>query len=802
MSSTIKYFLFLTLLSTTSSLVFAQEHFTVSGYVSDSSSSERLMNANIRRLPASHQGTFSNDFGFYSITLTAGEITLACSYIGYQTDTIHFYLNKDTTLNFHLPSVSFLKEITVSSHIPVERQSGISHISIPVKELSSVPSLMGEKDILKAIQLLPGVQTGNDGSTGLFVRGGSPDQNLILLDGVPVYNVSHLFGFVSVFTPEAIQSVDLYKGGFPAHYGGRLSSVLDIRMKEGDMKKMKGDVAVGLLSAKFSLEGPIKKNKSSFIVSARRSYLDLLAKPFIALIGKTDNGSKMFGYYFQDYTAKFNNIIDDKNRIYFSFYGGNDKLHAKFKETNEDADHTYHTTTKAGLGWGNITGAARWNREISPQLFSNLTLSYTRFQYALKAKNNQTNTDKQQALQSQYNCQSNIRDWAAKLDFDYAPSPAHAVKFGGAFIFHRFQPGVQISNNSGDSSQVGPPSKTKQGNAPIYSKKIDLYGEDNITFTDHLKANIGLRFALYNVDHHYYSSLQPRFAGRYLLGHQWALKVGYARMFQPLHLLINSGIGLPTDLWVPATSKVPPESSNQYTVGVAKTYQQQYEFTAEAYYKTMDGVIAYKNGANFSNINVNWQDKVEIGKGKAYGLELFLQKKKGKTTGWISYTVAWNHRKFPNINNGKRFPYKFDRRHDIKLVLIHHFSKYFQASASWVYASGNMVTLPTFKYNVPYNMGINTFDQSYYGVNQTTVKYIPRRNNFRMRAYHRLDLSLDFIKEKKDGIRTWNVSIYNLYSRQNPYFYYYQRGRYDQQQLKQFSLFPIIPSLTYSFQFK
>ncbi len=814
---TIRNYLLLTIFLTPFTLqVVGQDRYTVSGYVSDSSNSERLMGANIRLLPASQKGAFSNNYGFYSFTMTTGEVTLACSFVGYQTDTIHFYLKKDTAINFQLSSVSMLKEITVNSRVPIEQQSDISHISIPVKELAAIPSFMGEKDIIKAIQWLPGVQTGNDGSTGLYIRGGGPGQNLILLDGVPVYNISHLFGFFSVFTPEAIQSVDLYKGGFPARYGGRLSSVLDIRMKDGDMKKLKGDVSVGLLSAKLSLQGPIKKNKSSFIISARRTYLDLLAKPFIAAFARSKDSHKKFGYYFQDYTAKFNDIINDKNRVYLSFYGGNDQFYGKFKESGNNEDYANTSTTKARLGWGNITGALRWNRTIGPKLFSNLTLSYTRFRYFLKGSNSQVLTDKEdqnrQASFSQFNYLSHIRDWSARLDFDYAPSPAHAIKFGGGLILHRFQPGIKISKNAGDSLLNGPTSEIRQGSDPVYSRNLNFYGEDEITFNDHLKADFGLRLAIYNANNKNYYALQPRFSGRYLLGRQWSIKAGYARMFQPLHLLVNSGAGFPVDLWVPATRKAPPAASNQYTLGFAKTFQHQYELTAEAYYKTMNNVIAYKDGADFTNTSKSWQDKIDVGRGYAHGLELSVKKKSGNTTGWISYTLAWNQRQFPAINNGKRFPYKFDRRHDLKLVFLHQFSKHIRASAGWVFASGNTVTLPVLKYNAPYN-GV-TYYTDWDTKEILPVEYVPSRNNFRMRPYHRLDLSVDFIKEKKKGNRIWNISIYNAYARQNPYFYYYEvEAQYPylynrpekmnkHLQLKQFSLFSVIPSVTYRFEFK
>ena len=784
----------------------AQKRFTISGYVSSAATGERLMDANIVLLQNPRLGTSTNSYGFYSITLDQGQYSLVSSFVGYKKDTLQFRLEKDITVHFSLKDENELAEIKINNSIPIEQRNDISRISIPVKELAKIPSLMGEKDIFKAIQLLPGVQTGNDGGNGLFVRGGGPDQNLILLDGMPVYNVSHLFGFFSVFTPEAIQSIDLYKGGFPARFGGRLSSVLDIRMKEGNLKETKGSVAVGLLSSKFHLEGPLKKDKSSFIISARRTYLDILLKPILNYKFSDKNSKGTGGYFFQDFTAKLNNIIDDKNRVFLSFYGGNDKYYGSFNENSKLKAPENINKTKGDIDWGNITGAFRWNSRITPKLFSNFGLSYTNFHYSLDLMNEQHFFDRQDPNNNKiekydFEYFSKIRDWSAKLDFDFS-APFHKIKFGADMIFHRFEPGASISKQKGNTSLSVSTRIITQGNKPVYSKEYNFYAEDEITFSDRLKANLGIRLALYEVNDHLFYSLQPRFAGRYLLGNKWSLKAGYAKMVQPLHLLVNSGAGLPTDLWVPATKRVRQEYSNQYTLGVAKSIKEEYEFSTEIYYKTMDNVIAYKDGANFINTNTGWEDNVEIGKGVAYGSEFFLQKKSGKTTGWISYTLAFNNRSFANIDNGKSFPSEHDRRHDIKVVAIHDFSKRIKASASWVYASGNVITLPTSKYDMPYNGITYPFGMALFSAtNNQMVEYIPTRNNFRMRAYHRLDLNVDFIKEKKRGTRTWSLGVYNAYSRQNPYFYYYKKEENGDFQLKQFSLFPFLPSITYLYQF-
>lgn len=775
----------------------AQGHFVISGYVSDATTGERLNGATIM-LQETGKGVISNDYGFFSLSVPKGKATIIVSYIGYQNDTIAYLVQESKSVNILLHKNSALAEVEVKGIAPIEKRNDISTINLYMSQVEKLPSFLGEKDLLKAIQLLPGVQAGQEGNSGIYVRGGGPDENLILLDGVPVYNVSHLFGMFSVFTPEAIKSVKLIKGGFPARYGGRLSSVLDIKMKEGDLKKYKGDVSVGLLSSKLAFEGPIKKDKSSFIVTARRSYWDLLASPIMRAASSEDGSSRSFGYHFQDFNAKFNDQLNDKNKLFLSLYTGKDKFHITYVEKGGSGENSYNDKTKAGLQWGNITGALRWNWQISPKLFTNTTLSYSQFNYELENKFKQTTQDREGKKVNQYlyNYHSGIKDWSLKWDADYYPALNHSVKFGLHATRHRFTPGVSLVKESNSETE-------KQGSKVVFAEDYQAYAEDNITFGDRLQINLGLHGAAYHVDDTTFLSLQPRIRGRYLFPGNWSLKFGFATMQQPLHLLTSSGVGLPTDLWVPATKDIVPETSVQYTLGFAKSLPWNLDLSIEGYYKELHHVITYKDGANFTNTASNWQTKVEEGRGKAYGLEFFLQRKTGRLTGWLGYTLAWNDRQFDQLNGGKWFPYKFDRRHDIKLVLAYALNDHIDLSATWVYSTGNSITLPTATYPIASDASTyGGFPDALFPVNnEGIVSHISSRNNFRMRNFHRLNLGIDFKKQKKHGTRIWNISVYNAYSRQNPYFYYYKRQKEGNRKLMQFSLLPILPSISYRFNF-
>ena len=760
-----------------SSHILAQKH-TISGYVEDASTGERMVGVNVVAKELS-LGTTTNTFGFYSITLPNSTFALELSFIGYKKSSKWINLTESIHLNVALESSSLeLNEITLIGEESIVQRTQSSVINVPVQQIKSMPALLGEVDVLKAIQLLPGVQSGSEGASGFYVRGGGPDQNLILLDGVPVYNASHLFGFFSVFNADAIKNVRLTKGGFPARFGGRLSSVLEIDMKEGNTKEITGEASIGIVASKLTLQGPLVKNKASFIVSARRTYIDLLAKPFIA--ASSDGGSG--GYYFYDLNAKINYTISDKDRIYLSMYSGDDRFYSSENSgNNENYDF--------GLGWGNLTSSLRWNHLFNDRLFSNTTLTFSKYKFNIEASEEVGYDNYTDEFEFEY--YSGIKDWGFKTDFDYIPSPNHYIKFGVSNTYHTFLPGQldlysreQEFNELVDTSYIF--------SSRLYSHDAFVYLEDDIKVNEKLKINAGIHAGLFSIKNTNYHSIQPRLSLRYLLNPNWSFKMSYAEMQQNIHLLTNSNAGLPTDIWVPSTDKVKPQSSKQIAAAIARVFKEgAYEVSLEAYYKTMDQLISYQEGSSFMSFN-DWQETIETGgQGETYGMELFIQKKKGKTSGWLGYTLSWANRRFDAINFGEWYSFKYDRRHDLSLVVAHKFSDSFDMGLTWVYGTGNAITFPLASYSPNQELG-------YYN----DIEYYGERNSTRMAAYHRLDLGMNFHKEKKNGIRTISVALYNAYSRKNPFFVYLSDSSSNgQRKARQVSLFPIIPSITYNFKF-
>ena len=792
----------------TSSL-FSQSY-TISGYVTDESTGEILIGASLYDT-ISKTGTVTNTYGFYSITFRKDTSCLRISSVGYNTVYHTLDNKKSTTHTFSLvPAAETLSEVQIVGNkaVPIERNTTMGMINIPVDQIKKLPSIGGETDVLKSLQLLPGVQAGNEGTTGLFVRGGTPDQNLILLDGVPVYNISHLFGFFSVITPEAINNVNLIKGSFPARYGGRLSSVIDITMKEGNLKKISGSCSIGLLASRLTVEGPIWKNRTSFLFNARRTYIDILARPFTTRKERSGDGQSKLssGYYFYDLNGKINHTFSTRDKLFFSIYSGRDSFYSKYKENRSTNYSISELTNKSALNWGNITSVLRWNHIVTSKIFLHTSLAYTSYNYETSAQGDQkTEVPMSPAASSSSSLRfkyiSNISDLIGNVDVDYHPNTKHSIKIGGAYIFHRFNPGINVF-----SEQTGTQSSTVDttlGDKAMLVPEINFYAEDEFSIGAIFKANLGLRYSTFIVNSKTYSSLQPRILTCFMLTPTTSLKLSYCTNQQFIHLLTNSGVGLPTDIWVPSTSIIKPQQSQQYAIGIAKTINK-YELSVESYYKQMQNVIEYKDGFNFLNGAYNWEQSVEVGKGETYGAEFFVQKKEGNTTGWIGYTLAWNYRQFKNLNEGKPFPFKYDRRHDISIVVMHKFNDHIDISGSWVFGSGNAVTLPTQLYkSVPGNYNSefhNIFTDQYLG-DASLVDAIPSRNNMRMRAYHRLDLSLNLTKKKKRGVRTWNFSIYNVYGRQNPLYYYYKTDSKGNRTVQQYSLFSVIPSVSYLFNF-
>lgn len=764
--------------------LFAQKS-TINGFIRDAQSGENLIGATIYDTK-SGKGVVANNYGFYSLTLPSDSIHLRVSFVGYNTQVFNVLLNKDITLDISLENGSLLDEIVVHGEESIEALTQMSAISIPIEQLKKVPMLMGETDVLKTLQLLPGIQGGTEGSSGIYVRGGGPDQNLILIDGVPVYNSSHLFGFFSIFNADAINNVTVVKGGFPARYSGRLSSVIDIAMKEGNNQEIKGKASIGLISSKLTIEGPIKNEKTSFIVSARRTYIDILSRP---LIKNASEGNSYGGYFFQDLNLKVNHRFSDKDRLYLSFYGGKDKFYFRDKYEYDFNGTTETTDDEAGIEWGNLVGALRWNHLFSPKLFGNVTATYSRYKFDVFSSYEVSYSDNTPDERNEIRYKSGIWDYSLKFDLDYLPHPDHSIKTGAMFINHTFQPGVSaFSFTRSDQEQAN----VTLGASETSANEWALFIEDDFSLGNKMKFNIGVSSSLFSVRGKNFTSIQPRLSARFLASKSLAIKASYAQMTQFVHLLTNGGLGLPTDLWVPATDDIGPQDSWQVAVGAAKTVGE-FEISIESYYKEMNGLIDYRDGSSFLNTGENWESKVAIGSGKSYGLELLIQRKVGRLSGWVGYTLSKTTRQFDELNFGKEFAYKYDRRHDVSVVGVFEINDHVTLSSTWVYGTGNAISLPDSQF--PVFRGQSNFYQS-------TTEYYPERNNYRMRAYHRMDLGITHSKEKKRGVRSWSYGAYNVYNRKNPFFMgIQQKQNSDDREFVQYSLFPIIPYVTYSFEF-
>ena len=781
--------LLLILLLLNGQFIFAQQKYTVSGYIKDNYSGESMIGATLT-VQNKSRGVSSNQYGFYSITLDSGRYVFTCTSVGYLSQTIAIDLSKDTVLNIAMISGAALQqEVIVSSRKRDNnvKSAQMGKVSLPIEQIKQVPAFLGEVDLLKVVQLLPGIRNAGEGSAGIYVRGGGPDQNLIMLDDAVVYNTGHLFGFFSIFNSDAIKNVSLIKGGMPAQYGGRLSSVLDISMKEGNNQKFQTEGGIGLIASRFSIQGPIKKDKASFIVSARRTYVDAIAKPFIS------KESQFYGsgYYFYDLNAKLNYKFSEKDRLYLSGYFGRDVF--DFVNGRQSLD--------VNIPWGNATGTLRWNHVFNKKLFANTTAVYNDYNFKFTAAQDNF----------QVGLASGIRDVSLKQDFDWYPQGRHKIKFGGIYTYHRFSPSV-VSGRQ-DSVQFKPL------NAQIkYAHEAAVYLQDDWEISDKWQVNAGLRysmfqqtgpFKLYETDANgnrtdstvfkkgeavkTYGGLEPRLSLRYSINDRTSIKASVTRNLQYIHLVSNAGTTLPTDLWVPSTYLVEPQKSWLYAAGLFKNFKNNmFETSLELYYKQMENQIEYREGYTPNTIEDTENDFV-FGKGWSYGSELFVNKVKGKLTGWVGYTLSWTWRKFPELNNGNKYPAKYDRRNDLTVVGMYQLSKRWKVSATFVYGTGNAATLP----------------QRFYIMGGVLTQEYSRINQYRLPSYHRLDLSAVLQGKRNPGRKLqteWVFSIYNAYSRANPYFIYYdQEGNpYNgtlKVQAKQVSIFPIIPAVTWNFKF-
>jgi len=788
----------------------AQTKHTVSGYITDKTSKETLIGATILD-NNSGRGAITNEYGFYSLTLPDGDIEIHTGYVGYKPVVIKFSLNRDTLINIDVPVIDALTEVTINGNREIlgVRGSQMSAVDIPIEQIKAVPAMFGETDVLKALQLLPGVQAGTEATAGIYVRGGNPDENLLLLDGVAVYNVNHMFGMFSVFNPDAIKNVTLYKGSFPAHYYGRLSSVVDIRMKDGDLNKFHGNASIGLISSKINLEGPIIKGKTSFNISARRTYSDLILNTALWLnkqfkLANADDVS--MGYYFYDLNIKINHKFNDRDRLYLSWYSGDDDIYFKYK----GADGAIKNRTRLNWRWGNTVAAVRWNHVLGPKLFMDVSANYTRYRHRMGIQIKEEDRQNRTTSNAGITMKSGIYDASLRTDFHWSPSYRQDIRFGGSYTRHNFTPDVMdlvLSSTDANDSIQSPGLEQSYGSHDVAAHEYQLYFEDDIELTDALKANIGAGYAAFNVNGRHYSSIEPRLSARLLLTDDLSLKTGYAYMTQYVHLLSNNMINLPTDLWVPVTDNIEPEHSHQFALGAAYNVEGLADFTLEGYYKHMDNLLEYKEGSSYMTGDTDWQNKVAMGQGWSYGVEFMAQRSVGKLNGWISYTWSKSQRRFDRpgmtINGGRTFDAKYDRRHKLDITCNYKFSDRFDMSATFLFETGNCGTI----YTQYYNSGNMIDDGS--NNSSSTLGYYDNRNNFRLNPTHRLDLGFNWHRQINDRMsRTLNLSIYNAYNNRNPFMVYvYSQGEYiggeyhEERKLRQLTIFPILPTLSYSLSF-
>ncbi len=748
----------------------AQEKTTINGTIKDKQTGESIMGAVLKISQLSNVVVTSNEYGFYAISLPKGKYDLRISYVGYEEKLISINLNGPMTVPVFLESKNQLAEVVVESRRKddnlIKAQMGTETLNM--KSISKVPVIFGEKDVLKTIQLLPGVKSAGEGNSGFYVRGGAADQNLILLDEAPVYNASHLLGFFSTFNSDAIKDATLIKGNGPAQYGGRLSSVLDVKMKEGNNKNYTVNGGLGLISSRLSIEGPIQEDKSSFILSGRRTYADVFLK---ATEKFKDNI-----LYFYDFNAKANYKIDDKNRIYFSGYFGRDEL---------------GLGTNFSIDWGNKTGTVRWNRVINNKLFLNTSFIYSDYSYNVGLKNGETN----------FNVNSNIKDVNLKQDYTYYLNPKNTIRYGFNSILHTITPSVfsgTVKNNVNKVGRNGLENaiyinnnfKASQALTLDYGLRVSSYtimGGDiyNIYNGDKITSSILLQKNEFGKT---YVNLEPRFTGNYRLNDLSSVKFGYARNVQHLHLLSNATAASPSDQWIGNSYNIKPELADQTSVGYARNFNNNtYELGVELYYKSMQNQLDYKDGTNINTI-ADVESALLYGVGRAYGLELIAKKKLGSFSGWVSYTLSKTERKINGINDGQWYNAKQDRTHDISIVTILELNQKWTVSGVFVYYTGNAVTFPTGKYNLG---------------GQTIFQYASRNGN-RMPDYHRLDLSVTYEnKRKKKNEGSWNFSLYNAYGRENAYRISFDDDPADKSrtQITQTALFRWVPSITYNFKF-
>lgn len=762
--------------------IFAQNRI-ISGYISDSISGESLIGVNVY-LSSGKQGTISNEFGFFSLKIPERTEKIYFSFMGYRKDSVLINKKgKELFFDIKLSKGLALDEVQVKATGKsfIERNE-MSVVRIPMNTLYQLPVFVGENDIIHALQLMPGIKSGSEGKANLYIRGGSPDQNLVLLDDVPLYHVNHFGGFLSTFNSDAIKDFKVYKGGFPARYGSRLSSVVDIRMKDGDLQNYKVSGTLGMLSSKMMVEGPVIKDRSSFLVSFRKNTLPV----FRMLFGMN------LDYRFYDLNAKLNYRLNEKNRLHLSFYSGNDNVMIRTYDEEFGSINDMKVYTK----WGNTSGSFRWNSMLSEKIFMNTIMGYTSYHYD-KGFENYFSTDNLTETVIN-NFESGVEDLFIKFAPEMYVTPDHILRFGAELMQHSFSPAHTYYEQEKTGYDLYSLTYENEENKTIESR---LYFESDLEVFHWLGVNLGIHYSGYHIENKNYTSIEPRLLTNFRISPRLSIKASYSEMQQYVHLLTYSGVGMPSDFWMPSTKDVPPQDSRQISVGIEYLQNNSYKFSVESYKKQMTNLIHFKPGESFLNSNESWEEKIFTGgTGIAEGIELLVRKDRGKTRGWIGLELSRSERCFEEIMDGRSFPFKYDRRFETSLVAVHQLNERFSFSAVWKYGTGYPVTLPVKKYD--------SFGEEVYVYTDI--------NSYRMRDYHRLDIGVNFTKDTKWGESKWSISILNVYNRQNPYYYYFKHeyhqithqsengviidGIKGNLKLYQQSLISFLPTFSYSFR--
>ncbi len=737
----------------------------------------------------SDQGTATDRYGRFALLVEPGFARLSVSHLGYETLHIELAVQDGNPLDIVLaPRPVELDAIAVSAQRTGLSPVGTDLLHLTPEEIERVPALAGETDLVRAIQLMPGVSAGREGSAGLFVRGGSPDQNLILLDGTPVYNATHLLGFLSTFSPDAVRSAALTKGAGSARYGGRLSSVVDVNLREGDRNERRTRGAIGLVSARVTTEGPIREGRAAYLVSVRRTYLDALW----SLFQPSDEAA---GYHFYDAVAKAS-LVSPRHAFYLSLYGGRDQFWTRYEDDYLGAGSERYD---GALSWGNLTGTIRWSGQLSPRLLASASVGATSYGLAFDEETQEFpagNSLQEEVEGVRY--RSGVTDWLARADLDFRLSPAHLLRFGGSAALHAFQPSAsRVVRQEGDGPEV---TRAVGADDRVHARSGALYIEDEFESPNGLGGTVGVRASAFAADGRVYAALEPRLALRYRLPRGTAVEASYARSQQYVHLVSRSGVGVPLDVWLPTTGRVGPQQAWQAAFGATHEITSALALSIGVFYKRMEGLIEPAEGSSLLGAQAEgWEDRVELGQGQARGIELLLRKRGGRLTGWAAYTLAKSMRQFDAFDRGHAFPQRYDRRHDLAATASYRLTKRWELSGTWVYATGDAVWLPAARAPAVEN-DVGYPDDPFYEPAPTAYVYGPR-NGTRAPAYHRLDVAARHTKPVGKGARTWTLGLYNAYGRRNPFFLYPRVRDDGRLEFRRLSPLVWIPAVSYERSF-